>query len=163
MDMDIAFAKAVAQGILLTREATTGKLPSLEELVSMEVDRIVLDPRLLRAVPGYRSKLVVSGVAGKLQLPAWDVDAADVWQALRDALDPDQRELFARFLEDEAVKDVCYGICARRGYKRTIEDRPARLLFLDVCDILGVAPPSGDDTKDMLRSYADIFKSISTT
>ena len=149
-------AKCISVSILLWRDAAPRcKFPPIRELVSTELGRLLMDPSVLRAVPGLRASLDVGGVTALIHKNPWEVNPREMVTAIIKALSPHQQELLSMLIDERGHKDICLDLLRNRRSLQSCSQSTVDKTAEEVCKTLGIT----DDCEHerVAKAYDDVF------
>ena len=119
MDRDFKnnVAVAVSIAILLWKDATpTASFPNIEELVKIELGRVLTHPEVLREFPWLRQRLLP--LESALASEPWGVTPHLLLERYMHVMqNPMERELVGRALRDTTFVDPAFDMIRRQGKK----------------------------------------------
>lgn len=159
MSFEHTVAKAIALSILLWKDATpTCKFPQMTELVSIELMRMLSDPRNLRAVPGLPAALEVSGVGAMLNKNPWETDPRELLSFYTQAVPKASLDILEALITEQGHKDVVLDMIRYRQKTQTNSKETIDAISKAVCEALGV---NGEKhSKEISTTYDTIYKQM---
>jgi hypothetical protein len=114
---DVAIALSLS--ILLWKDATpTASFPNTDELVKIELGRVLAHPHIFRELPWLRAR--VNPIYGALMSEPWDVDPPNLLERYTRVLtNPTEFELVGRAIKDMSFADPTFDIIRRHGKRPT--------------------------------------------
>ncbi len=152
-------AKSIALSILLWKDATpTCTFPDMPELVSIELMRMLSDPKYLRTVPGLASALEVSGVGAMFTQNPWDVASQELLSSFIEAVPKESLALLEVLIEENGHKDVVLDMIRYRQKTQTNSKETIDAISKAVCEVLGVECENHGN--EILATYDSIYKQM---
>jgi hypothetical protein len=152
-------AKSIALSILLWKDATpTCTFPTISELVSIELMRLLSEPRTLRTVPGLPGALEVSGVGATLTKNPWEVEAHALLSSFIAAVPKETLDTVELLIDEQGHKDVVLDMIRYRKKTQTNSAETIDAISKAVCDVLKV---DGEKHGAEIReTYDTIYKEM---
>jgi hypothetical protein len=139
MPFEHTVAKSIALSILLWKDATpTCTFPDMPELVSIELMRLLFDPKYLRAIPGLASTLEVTGVGAMMNKNPWEVDPRELLSFYAQAVPQESLNILEVLITEEGHKDVVLDMIRYRQKTQTNSKETIDAISKAVCEVLGV-------------------------
>ena len=152
-------ARCISVSILLWRDATpNSKFPPMNELVSIEITRLLGEDRLFRAVPGLYSALKLAGVAPLLLLNPWEVNPKEFLTSYKQALSAQCLQEVQKNIEEEGYKDVVLSMIKTHNKPQTNSKDTISKVARAVCQELGINEEQ--NAHDVAIQYNTIYTDI---
>jgi len=156
---DVAVAVAVA--ILLWKDATPGTpFPPVEELVKIELGRILSHPIVLREYPWLRSRL--HPLQSLLLAEPWDVDIPLLLKKYSEVFKTDEeRTCIGASIRQSSFADPAFDMIRRNGRLPKAKAEDMIIMARDVADVLGLTEDMYQDIEDGTRNqYTTIYSQL---
>ena len=158
-EKDVAVALAVA--ILLWKDATPGTtFPTVEELVKIELGRVVSHPIVLREYPWLRSRL--GPLQTLLLAEPWDVDIPLLLEKYQGIFRTDEeRKAVGASIRQSSFADPAFDMIRRNGRLPKAKAEDMIVMARDVAKVLGLPEDTHRDIEYGTRDqYTTIYSQL---